>query len=243
MKRNNLRMKMVTVTTYENKTFMADIMGGKSCVLDVKAQLPSGAYVNVEVQLKNQHNMDRRSLFYLSKTYTKDLKAGSDYIVLPNVIAINILGYNYPRTKKFHSCFRLREDAEHEIILTDALEIHFINMVKYRKQKKALDLDDPLCRWLAWFDKNSPRELREEVIKMDTAIMSAEEKFKLVETVTDEEWHSYMRHFMAECDKTSEINYARGEEAQKWQSVVSDCKAEIAEKDAEIERLRALLKG
>jgi hypothetical protein len=82
-----------------------------------------------------------------------------------------------PPAKDFHSVFRLREDSEREIILTNALEIHFINMVKYRKQGRSeLDkqsLNNPLCRWLTWFNKRSPPELLMEVIKMDTAIQTA----------------------------------------------------------------------
>jgi hypothetical protein len=42
-------------------------------------------------------------------------------------------------------------------------------------------------------------------------------------------------------DYTSGINYARQEEREKWQSVVADKDAEIAEQAAEIERLRAQL--
>ena len=216
-------------------------MGGKSCVLDVRAKLPSGDYVNVEVQIKNYHNIDRRSLFYFSRQYTKRLKSGKDYIRLPNIIAINIVDFNFPETKSFHSCFHLREDTEREIILTDALEIHFINMVKYREQRKDHTLTEPLFRWLAWIDKNNPNEIREEALEMDAAILSAQERFKFV-TQNKDDLDAYYRYMMAECDRVSEINYARGEEAQKWQSVVSGCKAEIAEKDAEIERLRALLK-
>jgi len=52
---------------------------------------------------------------------------------------------------------------------------------------------------------------------------------------------------MWEMDQYSDIATAeeRGEirANKKWQSVVAGCKAEIAEKDAEIERLRALLQG
>ena len=108
--------KFTSVEILENKSFMADIMGGKSCVLDVRAKLESGAMVNIEVQLRNQKNIDRRSLFYLSKEYARKLKSGRDYIELPNVISINIVNYDFPNTRNFHSSFRLREDTEHEIL-------------------------------------------------------------------------------------------------------------------------------
>ena len=204
-------------------------MGGKSCVLDVRAKLPNGDYVNVEVQLKNNHNIDRRSLFYFSKQYSSRLKSGKDYVQLPNIIAINIVDFNFPETKNFHSCFHLREDTEREIMLTDALEIHFINMVKYRKQRKTHAFDDPLSRWLAWFDKKSPSKLREEVIEMDAAIRTAEERFKEV-IMDEEEFDAYIRYSMAEFDRFSALDAID----KKWGKVLIDKDAEIADKDAEL---------
>jgi len=125
--------KFTSVEILENKNFMADIMGGKSCVLDVRAKMPDGSMVNVEVQIKDKKNIDRRSLFYLGKAYTKPLKLGQDYLALPNVIAINIVDYDFPKTRNFHSVFRLREDTEHEIILTEALEINFLSEISDKK--------------------------------------------------------------------------------------------------------------
>ena len=203
--------KLVSVEILENTTFMADIMDGKSCSLDVRAQLPDGTMVNIEVQLQNEYNMDRRSLFYLGKEYVRKLKAGEDYVELEKVIAINILNYNYPKTKSFHSCFRLREDEEPDIILTDALEVHFINMVKYRRQaRKKSDmrgLDDPLRRWLVWLDKNSPPEVLEEVVKMDVAIRNADKTISLV-TMSEKEMDIYERRMKAEWDRVSSLGYA-----------------------------------
>ena len=125
--------KFTSVEILENKSFMAEIMGGKSCVLDVRAKMPDGAMVNVEVQIKDKKNFDRRSLFYLGKIYTQELRSGEDYLILPNVIAINIVNYDFPATRNFHSVFRLREDTEHEIILTEALEINFLSEISDKK--------------------------------------------------------------------------------------------------------------
>jgi len=196
----------ISVEILENKSFMAEIIGKKSCTLDVRAKMQNGTMVNIEVQLQDKHNMEKRSLFYLSKEYTRQLKAGEDYIDLPDVIGINIVNFDFPATRNFHSCFHLREDTERDIILTNSLEIHFINMVKYRKQGKG-KLDDPLCRWLTWFDKDSPPELLQEVVSMDTAIQTADKR--MVDLIQDEdEFLAYMRYVMAECDRTSEINFA-----------------------------------
>jgi len=52
-------------------------------------------------------------------------------------------------------------------MLTDALEIHFIDMVQFRSMQERDIENDPLHRWLTYLDKGSPQDLIEEVIKMD----------------------------------------------------------------------------
>ena len=154
-----------SIEILENKTFTPERIGDRAVTFDVRAILHGSTRVNVEVQLRNQHNMDKRSLFHWSKEFSSSLNKGQDFIELPDVIAINILNFDYLGTSDFQSCFHLRDDKEPDIILTGALEIHFINMVRYRKLKR--NLHDPLYRWLTWFNKNSPPELISEVAKMD----------------------------------------------------------------------------
>jgi predicted transposase/invertase (TIGR01784 family) len=202
-----------SIEILEDKKLTPDVIGGKTGILDVRAVLHGSKRVNVEVQLQDQQNMDRRSLFYLSREYTRWLKEGEDYIELPDIIGINIVNFNFPQTKHYHSSFHLREDTERDIILTNALEIHYINMVKYRRQKNK-DLNDPLCRWLVWFNKNSPSELIEEVVNMDSAIQVAAERM-LNLTVDEDVITLRDRMFMASCDRTSQINCAHSKGMEK----------------------------
>ena len=117
----------------ENKTFIKNMLKDKSCTLDVRAVLFDGSLVNIEVQLDNKGNIGRRSLFYWGKLYTKALKKGQDYIKLPDVIAINILGFDFSPSGSVWTCFRLREDTDPTLVLTTALEIHSVNMVSVEK--------------------------------------------------------------------------------------------------------------
>ena len=80
-------------------------------------------------------------------------------------------------------------------------------MVKYRKLKEKDIQNDPLCRWLAWFNKGSPAELVAEVVKMDGAIMTADERMAFV-TGDKEAIDAYYRRMMALSDETSARNYA-----------------------------------
>jgi len=206
--------RFTSVEIIENKSFTPKVIGDKASSLDVRAMLQSKTRVNIEVQIRNQHNMDRRSLFYWSKEYAESLEAGQDYQELLGVIAINIVDFDYPSAKNFHTLFRLREEQERDLVLTDALEIHFINMVKYRKMGKGGIPNDPLSRWLAWLNKSSPPELLAEVVKMDSAIQMADERMVYV-TGDKEAIRAYERRQMALSDYNSEINYALEEGMRK----------------------------
>jgi len=105
---------------------------------------------------------------------------------------------------------RLKEDKESDLILTEILEIHFINMVKWRKCGTIDITNEPLHRWLAWMDKNSPPELIEELTKMDKAIMAANER-QIYFTNDEEEIRAYEMREMALMDERARIRFATDE--------------------------------
>jgi predicted DNA binding protein len=64
--------------------------------------------------------------------------------------------------------------------------------------------------WLAWLDKDSPRELLEEIARMEPAIMKAAEKMARV-SMSKEALRAYQMREMAMSDWTSGLNHARRE--------------------------------
>jgi predicted transposase/invertase (TIGR01784 family) len=198
-----------SVEIIENKTFSAEIIGDKTSVLDVRAVTDNGAKVNIEVQLRNVGNMDRRSLFYWSREYSRGIEAGQDYMELPRVIAINIINFEFLEIEAFHTCFHLWEDR-HRYMLTDALEIHFIDMVKFKRCPEKDIHSNALHRWLSFMDKDSTKETIEEVTAMDTGIQKAQEKIQYVSN-DKEALHAYLLREMALSDYTSGVNFHRRE--------------------------------
>ena len=146
--------------------------------------------------------------------YTKSIKSGEDYIFLPTVININIVDFEFLETDNYHTVFHLKEDKEDDLILTEILEIHFINMVKWRKCGKLDIVSEPLHRWLTWFDMNSSPELVEEVVKMDNSIMAANER-QIYFTNDEEEIRAYEMREMALMDERARIRYATNEGLEK----------------------------
>jgi predicted transposase/invertase (TIGR01784 family) len=223
--------KFDSVEILENKSFSAQAIGGKSCEFDIRARLKDKTKVIAEAQIRNQRNMDKRTLYYWGKEYIGSLEEGQDYIELPNVIAINIVNYSFLKTKKFHTIFNLRESVEKDLILTDALEIHFLDMVKWRravKKKGKGILSDPLHRWLTWLDQKSPPELIEEVVMMDTVLLNAEEQLAYLSGDKDTK-RLYEMRLKHNLDWNSSIGDARREGLEKgMQKGLKEGKLEIA---------------
>ncbi|MDO8156032.1 Rpn family recombination-promoting nuclease/putative transposase [Bacillus toyonensis] len=135
------------VDTHLNPVYKQD----KKSILDVRAKLEDGSNINVEIQLQDKEDMDARTLFYWSKMYTEPLQSGDDYTELCRTITINLINYSlFHETMQHHSVFRLYEETE-QFLLTDLMEIHFVELPKFLTKWKHGDVhpsEDQLVRWL-----------------------------------------------------------------------------------------------
>jgi predicted transposase/invertase (TIGR01784 family) len=131
----------------------------KAARLDILAQTATGTLVNIEVQVVNKYNIDKRTLFYWAGLYYGQLGSGEDFIYLRKTITINILGFNWFKdTGKYHYTFHIREEQTGEL-LNDDLEIHFLELKKIieLKRKPQNDLEE----WLLYFNNIQGEEMEE----------------------------------------------------------------------------------
>ena len=122
--------------------------------------------------------------------------------------------YDFPSAGGVHTRFRLWEVSDPSVELTSVMEINFINMVRWRRQRDRDLAVNPLHRWLAWLDSQSPPEFVEEVKRMDNAIAVADEMQAFVMS-DDEARELYEMRQKAEMDRRSEIAFAAGESRQE----------------------------
>ncbi|HEY8890503.1 MAG TPA: PD-(D/E)XK nuclease family transposase, partial [Clostridium sp.] len=59
---------------------------------------------------------------------------------------------------KFHTTFHLWEDGVKDYMLTDVVEIHFIEMEKFRKLRNKNLKEDKLQRWLSFFREDISKQ-------------------------------------------------------------------------------------
>ena len=184
---------------------------GKGAVLDVLGESSNGTLVNVEIQLEQFEDMDKRTLHYWAKLYHRRLLKGEDYDNLLRTVTINILGYNIfqdTEWKDYHSCFAVLNTKDLNHALTRDLEIHFVELPKWqhdgsRKMKR-------LERWLAYLSSKTTMEERRLLAMEDADIRTAMEAEK--EFVKDYEYISaYDREEKYQRDKRAREKFVREE--------------------------------
>ena len=211
---------VVLLNTELNKEYKED----KKSLLDIRAVTAEGVQVNIEIQLANQYDMEKRTLFYWAKMYTHQMHEGMAYQELAKTITINILDFIYiKQTRNYHSVFRLFE-IEEGFELTEALEIHFMELpkllVKWR-ERLVSPWEDALVRWLFLLEGSEDEEIfktLEEIAMQDPVLNQAME-----------EWEK-----SSEDPEVREVYFAR-------RKAVLDEKAAIRE--AELRLLKAIKEG
>jgi len=177
---------VASVTILPGKDLPAEIAGRKAARLDVLAEAMlnmAKSNVNLEAQIRNEYNIKKRSPFYWAKKYIENLDAGHNYDELIPVIAINIIDFGEYPVDDFHLSFHWWEDTHKDLLISDVCEIHYLDMVKFRRFRKRdarFSLDDPLHRWLVYFDEYSSQEQIEEVVKMDNGIAAFQNRMEMI---------------------------------------------------------------
>lgn len=149
----------------------------KEGILDIKATLNNNIIVNIEMQVKNEYNMIDISLYYWSKLYNGSLKKKQNYKETNKTIAINILDYNIFEDGPYHEKCMIKREYNNEI-LTNDLEIHFIQIPKCKKEKIKTTLDF----WIRFIGNIKDKEVEEMKKKI------SEETWKAVAEVQEQYW-------------------------------------------------------
>ncbi|MBK1809940.1 PD-(D/E)XK nuclease family transposase [Clostridium sp. YIM B02505] len=153
--------KIKNIEYVDTKLSDIEAVDDKIGILDVRVITEKGIHINVEIQLINRYNMINRTLFYWSRLYSSQIKRGENYKDLNKTITINILNFNYIDSNKYHTTYHLYEDDE-KIILSDILEIHFVELPKFLDEQPKLN--NSLNKWLAFLTK--PEKEVMEVVEM-----------------------------------------------------------------------------
>ncbi len=157
----------------------------KLSILDVSATLDTGTKINVEIQLNNNHDILKRSLFYWSKLYSSQLKKGMPYSSLHKTITINLLNFvMFKDYEAFHTTGKLW-NIQQQQLLSDDIEIHVIEIPKLMQQwreEKVNPWQDSFVRWLLLLpaneDEHLTHTLEEIAMNQDPILQKAMDKWE-----------------------------------------------------------------
>ncbi|WP_052947405.1 Rpn family recombination-promoting nuclease/putative transposase [Aneurinibacillus tyrosinisolvens] len=177
--------KRITSVTILDKELGREYVEDKNAILDLHAWLDDGSKVNIEIQLANEHNLQKRSLYYWGRTYMEGFQKRGNYADLPRTISINITGFSlFPdHAERYHMAFELRE-REAGFLWDDTLELHLVEMpklVRLWREKRIGMGQDELVEWLLLLEAGDDEDIRKEleVRAMDNpALQEAMEKWE-----------------------------------------------------------------
>lgn len=144
---NSIELNNQTITEKE-------LMDDKVGIMDIKAVLDGNTQCDIEMQVVNQHNIEKRILFYWAKMYTQTIKEGNKYNDLKKSICVLIADFELDglkEIKKYITKWNIREEEYKSVILTDVLELVIIELPKYMKYAKR-EKRENLNLWLEFFD-------------------------------------------------------------------------------------------
>lgn len=146
--------------------------------IDIKAQGKCGKRFNIEIQITDDGNYDKRALYYWAKLYSEQLRSGEKYGTLCKAIGIHILNFtSILQSDRYHNVFHVKERETGERYFTD-FELHTVELKKFKgaaseelgeligKIKTALDI------WVAFLTRHElldktalPKELDDNALK------------------------------------------------------------------------------
>ena len=144
----------------------------KETIVDVKCITQNGSVVIIEIQLQGNSRFPERILYYWAANYSKLLKNGERYDELTPVISINLLNFNLDKNKNIHSCYMLYE-MNNKKLLTDHLQIHIIELKKFKKNALSKDLN----YWLRIFTSKNLEASMSEIVKEKPIMEEVQKKY------------------------------------------------------------------
>ncbi len=208
----------------KNPELPRNLYESKAGVLDVKVEIDKDIICDIEMQVKDLRNMDKRSTYYMSRILSDELKKSEKYTEIKNTIVINLLNFEFYRRNSYHSIAHMKfeETKENEFvemgyqredeIATKDLEMHFIEIPKFIKKNP--EANTKLEQWL-WLIAG--REEKLEMAKKENR--EIEKAIDIIDEMSmdEKEWELYQSRKMAIMDYNTGIYEATQKGERKKQ--------------------------
>ena len=146
-------------------------------VLDLDVELESGEIINVEMQMENRNNMEKRTTFYASKKITEQFAPKTRYSELKKIIVIAILNYSFIKLPEYVTKTVRVADEHRDYEINNDVTYYYIELEKFRNQNP--DMTKAINQWLAFIDMERG-DLLEMAEKENEIIKEAKENYNVL---------------------------------------------------------------
>ena len=146
-------------------------------VLDIRVKVNDDKLVDIEMQRVKEKHFVKRILLYTGAFIRGQLEVGDKYEKLKNTVMISIQEHTmFEGTEDYHTVWKLKDEVHPELGNLEGLEIHFLELEKYRKANP--DMHEKLNQWLALIDT-------EDKERVDVAMKENEKVKEAINKVDD----------------------------------------------------------
>ena len=206
-------------------------------ILDLGVELEDVEFINVEIQIKNYKNIEKRTTFYACKKLIEQLGPGEDYRQLKPTIIIAILDYSFIKLPEYitETVRVVKEHREYEI--NNDVKYYYIELEKFRNQNP--DMTKRINQWSAFLDMERS-DLLEMACKENDKVKRAVENYEVL--TGDEEVKRLAEiRLMSKLEEKSALDCAREDGIEEGKKIGREIGREQERRET-IEKLRKIAK-
>ena len=168
--------KIYSVDLNQNVVLRRELPEDKMGIVDVLAKINDNEYCNIEMQMTDKKNIIKRILYYWARQYSRGIAKGEDYKNLKRTILVLIANFELDNLKElgFHTRWKIIEEKERKIILTEDLEINIIELPKVHRLQ-ATGKEKKLKEWMDFLENPESKEVS-SYMKNNENIKEAKDK-------------------------------------------------------------------
>ena len=206
-----MKREIKNITLSENTILEKDLQGDKIGIVDIHAKIEEETEVDIEMQVIDEKNIEKRIMYYWSLLYTKGIQQGAPFYKLHKTIGILIADFkieNLRKIEKYCTKWQIREEEHTSVILTDILELYIIELPKARENKKK---DKETMPWIKFLENPKEMEMEEMSEENKVAIKKAKEVLEEISEDEHERYIAYLRDKAIRDEKSIEAyGYDKG---------------------------------
>ena len=236
--------KDIKIVELDNNTITEkEINDDKIGIMDVKAIIDNSTVCDIEMQVVRQKDIIQRILFYWSKIFSKEVKAGESYSQAKKTICILIANFelnNLQDIKKYISRWNLREEEFTKKVLTNMIDIYIIELPKVEKYGEIKGYKN-LNLWVKFINNPEVFEMKEEYKEdkdLKETVDAIIEARKNLEKLSENEHACYLadlrEKYILDQNSLLETGYSEGLEAGLEQGKKEGIEQGKAEQQKEI---------